>query len=224
MIFSTTAGLPDAIALISAYVRAPLSRSSAAPDRRFSAHHLLDKARLGFQRLPHVRIEGALGHIAVDLHLFVRVALAQYSPFTLLDVARAPWRIEVMKCHKPSLDVGAGAHLFGGPEKYPHSARIHAIKEHLLGGVGLRVMDECNLSRRNARGDELRPDVVVNVESLGIGRGEVAEDELCRAVVPSVVPDFEDSRNRAINLGVLWLAQCLAGRGACPAPLCAPRL
>jgi hypothetical protein len=27
------------------------------PDRRFTAHNLVDKARLGFQRLPHVRVE-----------------------------------------------------------------------------------------------------------------------------------------------------------------------
>ena len=91
------------------------------PDRCFTAHHLMDKAGLGFERLPHVRIEGALRHIAVDLHLFVRVALAQYPPFTLLDVARAPWRIEVMKRDEPSLNVGAGAHLFGGAEQYPNS-------------------------------------------------------------------------------------------------------
>ena len=29
-------------------------------NRRFSPHHLLDEAGLGFQRLPHVRIERAL--------------------------------------------------------------------------------------------------------------------------------------------------------------------
>ena len=92
-------------------------------DRRFSAHHLMDKARLGFQRLPHVGVEGTFRDVAVDLHLFVRVALAQYPAFALLDVARAPWRVEVMKCHKPSLNVGAGAHLFGGAEQDADSAR-----------------------------------------------------------------------------------------------------
>jgi hypothetical protein len=101
------------------------------PDRRFAAHNLLDKACLGFQRLPHIRVEGALCHIAVDLNLFVRIALSQDSPLTLLDIARAPRRVEVMECHKPSLHVGAGTHLFRGAEKYPHSARIDAIKEHL---------------------------------------------------------------------------------------------
>src|SRR5947209_6464641 len=59
------------------------------PHRCFSAHYLMDKASLGLQRLPHIRIEGTLRDIAVDLHLLVRVALAQYSPLSLLDVPRA---------------------------------------------------------------------------------------------------------------------------------------
>src|SRR5579862_2375978 len=120
------------------------------PDRRFTAHNLVDKARLGFQRLPHVRVEGALGHIAVDLYLFISVALTQYPAFTLLDIAWAPWCIQMMKRHKPSLHVGSGAHLFSRPEKYPHPARIHSIKKHLLGGISLCVMNESNLSGRNA--------------------------------------------------------------------------
>src|SRR5947209_5319763 len=74
------------------------------PHRCFSTHHLMDKASLGFERLPHVCIEGAFRHITVDLDFCVHVALAQYSPFTLLDVPRAPRCIEVMKSHEPSLD------------------------------------------------------------------------------------------------------------------------
>ena len=106
------------------------------------------------------------GDVAVDLNLFIRVALAQYPAFPLLDVARAPWRIQVMKCHETSLNVGAGAHLFGRTEQYAHSARIHAIEKHLLGGVGLGVMDERDLAGGNARCDELRTDIVVNIESF----------------------------------------------------------
>jgi len=71
---------------------------------------------LVFERLPHVCVKRTFRDVAVDLNLFIRVALAQYPPFPLLNVPRAPGRIEVMECHKTSLNVGAGAHLFGRTE------------------------------------------------------------------------------------------------------------
>ena len=138
--------------------------------------------------------------------------MAQDSPLSLLDVSRAPGCVEVMKSHEPSLDIGACPHLFGGAEKYPNPAPIHAVKQQPLGGVGICVVNERDLLRWNAGGDQLRPNVGVDVEFLGIRSRQVAEDELCRALVPSVAPNLDDPRNRPVDLAVgrrlnAWLNQ-----------------
>ena len=116
--------------------------------RGFSPHHLLDEAGLGFERLPHVGVEGPFGDVAEDLNLFVRVSLAQDPAFPLLDIARSPGRIQVMKRDEPPLNIRAGAHLLGRSEQYPNSPGVHRIEEQLLGCVRLGVMDERDLARR----------------------------------------------------------------------------
>ena len=135
-------------------------------NRRFSPHHLLDEAGLCFQRLPHVGIEGPFRNIAVNLNLFIRVSLAQNPPFPLLDIARSPGCIQVMKRDEPSLNIRAGAHLLGRSEQYANSPGIYRIEKKLLGGVRLGIMDECDFARGNTRRDELRTDIIVNIESF----------------------------------------------------------
>ena len=56
----------------------------------------------------------------------------------------------MMKRHKASLHVGAGAHLFSGADQDPYPAGIHAIEQHFLVGIGVGVMDEGDLRVRNA--------------------------------------------------------------------------
>ena len=135
-------------------------------NRSFSPHHLVDEAGLCFERLPHVGVEGPFGDVAVDLNLFIRVALAQNPAFPLLDIARSPRCIQVMERDEPSLNIRAGAHLLGRSEQYAYSPRVHRIEKQLLGRVRLGVMDERDLAGGNARVDELRTDIVVNVESF----------------------------------------------------------
>ena len=62
-------------------------------------------------------------------------------------------------------------------------------------------MDERDLRGRDTRLDELRTDIVINVESFRIGRRKVAEDELsasARFCVAFQIAD--DASNGAINL------------------------
>ena len=115
-------------------------------NRRFTAHHLLDKAGLGFQRLPHVLVKGTFSDITEDLNLLVCIALAQYPPFPLFNIARTPGRIQVVKCHETSLDIFAPAPIFSvEPSRMRNSTGIHTIEKDLLGRVSFRIMNECNL-------------------------------------------------------------------------------
>ena len=63
---------------------------------RLPAHHLLDEARLGLQRLPHITVKASFRHVPEDLHFFALVALAQDASFALFDVTGTPRRIKVM--------------------------------------------------------------------------------------------------------------------------------
>jgi len=83
-----------------------------------------------------------------------------------------------MQRHEASLDVGAGAHFLGGAQQHADSTGIYAVEQILLCGVGLRVMDECDFSRWDAGSDELRPDILINIKSVRIRRGKIAENKL----------------------------------------------
>ena len=59
-------------------------------NRRFAGHNLRYKFLLGFYQLIQVGIEGALGDIAVNVHLRIFVALPDNAPLPLLKVGRTP--------------------------------------------------------------------------------------------------------------------------------------
>jgi hypothetical protein len=77
---------------------------------RVAVHHLGDEAAFRFQRPPHAGVEAALGDIAENAHVFIRVALAEDAALTLLDVGGSPRRVEVMQGHEALLHIGAFAH------------------------------------------------------------------------------------------------------------------
>ena len=63
-------------------------------------------------------------------------------------------------------------------------------------------MDISDFLGRDAFGDELVADVVIDVELVGIRSGEVAKDELCRAPVPPFFPTAVNILDRTAYLGV----------------------
>jgi hypothetical protein len=75
--FSITAGLPEAIALISALSEGAAFQVLGGADGGVTAHDLLGEAGLGFVCLPHIGVEGTFGDVAVKFDFRVRVALAQ---------------------------------------------------------------------------------------------------------------------------------------------------
>ena len=138
--------------------------------RGVPAHHLLDKAGLGFQGLPHIGIKGAFRHVAVNPHLGVQIPLPQNAPLALLNVARAPGGIQMVQGGKAALHVRAGAHLLGRADENAYPASVDGVKQVHLGGVGISVVNEGNLVLRNTSGDEPRTQLIVYVESCGVRR------------------------------------------------------
>ena len=146
-------------------------------------HHLGDEPGLGLQGLPQVGVEGLLGDVPVDLHLGIRVALAQDAALALLDVRRTPRGVEMMQRDQALLHVGAGAHLLGAAEEDADLAGAHVAEQLQLGGVAVVVLDELDVAGGNAAGQQLVPHVLIDREALAAGRdGQVAEDQLGRAL------------------------------------------
>ena len=81
---------------------------------------------------------------------------------------RPPRCIQVMKRGEPSLNISAGPHLLGRSEQYPYTTGVHSVEEQFLRYVTIGVMDKRDLACGDARSDELRTDIVINVESSRI--------------------------------------------------------
>src|SRR6202044_594549 len=110
---------------------------------------------------------------------------------------------EVMERYEPLLNVCACAHLLSRSKQHPNPPRVDRIEEQLLGGISLGVVDKRDLVGGDARFDQLRTDIIVNIKSFRIGRRKIAKDQLGGPLVLSRVPNPDDAGNREINLGLL---------------------
>ena len=64
-------------------------------------------------------------------------------------------------------------------------------------------MNERDFAGGDASSEQLRTNIVVDIESFRIGRGKVAKDELSRTLILSRVPNLDDAGDGKINLGLL---------------------
>ena len=83
-----------------------------------------------------------------------------------------------MQGSQTPLHVRAGTHLLGRADQDAYAPRVNRIEQYFLLGVALRVVNEGDLARRNAHFRQSRPYLVVNVETIRMGRRQVAEHEL----------------------------------------------
>ena len=65
--------------------------------RTFAGHDLPDELLLGFQKLPHIAVEGRFCDITVFIHLGIGVALANHTPVALLNVRGFPPTVQMMR-------------------------------------------------------------------------------------------------------------------------------
>ena len=112
--------------------------------------YLLDEAGLRFQRLPHIGIERAFCDVAENAYLRVQIALTQDAPLALFNVARAPWRVEMMQRHETTLHIGASTHLLGRADENAHPSCIHRIEKPHLRAVSIGIVNEGDLLWRDA--------------------------------------------------------------------------
>ncbi len=94
---------------------------------------------------------------------------------------------------KAALDVGACSHLFGGADEDADPAGVHGAKEIHFRDVAVGVVDEGDLVLRNSAFNEAGADFLINIETGRMRRGEVAENELSRALASGRLPDGADA-------------------------------
>ena len=140
-------------------------------DRAVVVAQLLDAARLVLKDLPASGVVGLFRRVAPDENLEpIRVAGIQIvvpaddAAFALLQVAGAPWCVDVMQSHQALLHVGTGAQLRRRTQKEADRSGIYRSEQLGLGNGGSVVVDECNLALRHALGHKFGLDVVVDRE------------------------------------------------------------
>ena len=110
----------------------------------------------------------------------VEVALAQDAAVALGDVGGPPGRVQVVQGDGPVLDVGADAHLLGGPDQDGDPAGAAGGEQLGLVPVGLGLVDEPDRLAGQAAGGELVAELVVGVPAWS-GGAQVAEHQLQRS-------------------------------------------
>ena len=97
-------------------------------------------------------------------------------PQSTTQIGRLPRAVEVMQHYEPVLHIRPVAHLEGGADEDAHFALPRLRDKLFLARFRARVVDERYLAFRHPALDELRLNVVVDVETpVAAWRGEVAE-------------------------------------------------
>jgi len=115
----------------------------------------------------------------MNLHLGIRIALTQDAALTLLDIGRAPRRVEMLQGNQALLHVGTGPHLLRAAKEDADLAGAHVAEQLQLRGIAVVVLDELDFASGDAPSNELVSHVFIHREALAAGRnGQVAEDQL----------------------------------------------
>ena len=116
--------------------------------------------------MPHELVEGALRDVTVlayrDAPFLVLVSLPDEPTVALLNVRRLPGCIEVMNSVEAFLHVESGSRLAGRTDKHPNLPAVHVLRELLLLGIGVVVMDEGDFAGRDTTSKEFIPNVLVH--------------------------------------------------------------
>ena len=161
-------------------------------NRRFTGHDLADKFLLALHKLVKVGVEGALGDIAVNVHLRVFVALPDDAPLPLLKVGRTPRTIKVVQGDELLLTVGASAHALGAAQQDTHLTAPHLAEQVFLLYLALGVVDEGDLVFGNTQFQQFCVNIIINAESAVIlWGGQVAKNHLGGTLVSGAPPDLK---------------------------------
>ena len=113
------------------------------------------------------------------MHVRIHVALPHNAPRSLLQIARPPWRIQIMQSDQSVLNIGACSKFLCAAKQNPHLSAPDLGEQILLFDFRIRVMDELNLLFRNPACNQFVPDIVIDVKrTVPMRRGQVTEHKL----------------------------------------------
>ena len=182
---------------------------------RFGGHNLRNELLLVLQGLIQICVEGSLCHILIHLHFFVLIALTDDTTVSLGHIGRTPPHIQVVNCNQFVLDVGSCTHLCGTTKQHTHLTGTNLGKEVFFLCFGVCIMDECDFLRRYSVCNQLRFNVIVDIERTIILRsGEVTEHKLSQLICLTILPDAENISHTGIQfavrvIGEQWVHQSL---------------
>ena len=159
---------------------------------------------LAFHHLVQVRIKGVLGHIGVNVHFGILVALADDAALPLLKVSGTPRAVQMVQGDEPLLDVSARAHFLGGANQDAHLTGAHFAEQLLLLRFRFGIVDVGNLVGGDAPGKQQVFERVIGIEpAVVLGRGQVAKHHLRGAVHRRALPDGIDVLGAGVYLAGL---------------------
>ena len=133
-------------------------------NRALGGHDLADELLLALHKLIEVAVEGVLGHIGVDIHLRILVALPDDAAFPLLQIRRTPGTIQMMECHQLSLDIRACSHFLRRTKEHPDLSGADLAEEFLLLGLSFCRVDIGDLFSGDSFLNELFSEIVIYIE------------------------------------------------------------
>ena len=107
-----------------------------------------------------------------------------------------------MQSNELALHIGASPHTFGRTEQDPHSSTVDLIEQRRLRRVGVGFMNEGDFMRGNAEADQTIFDSPIDMELVGMGRGQVTKGKLGRFGIRSFFPYLVDLVDDEIDLGL----------------------
>ena len=117
-------------------------------NRRFGGHDLRDKFLLILQGLVQICVEGSLGHILIDLNLFILVALTDDTTVSLGHIGRTPAYIQMVNRYQFVLYIGSCAHFLRTAKQHTHLSGTNLGKEFFLLCFGICIMNKGNFLGR----------------------------------------------------------------------------
>ena len=172
--------------------------------------------------MPEVRIKRCLRDIAENRYLRIHIALTDYTSSPLFQITRTPRTVEIMQRNQPVLHVGPCSHLGSAAHEHAHLTGAYLREQLLLLDLRIGFMDEGNLPGRHTVGDELFPNVIIDVEGVllrgiigkkgfasalrssycthTLGRGNITEDELGQFIFLTSLPDAQDVADTGVDL------------------------
>ena len=194
-----------------------------------AARQLANEFLLVLQYAPVISVEGALGDILENFHLFEIIAAPQDTTLPLLNVGWPPGTIDVVECRQTLLAVGARPHFCSRAEENAYLTLSDICEQFCFLIFGFGLVYERDLLFRYAHSDQLCPDILIDILERGhfvctvlllrhldrtciSGCRQVAENHLCTFLLRRVLPHLIHVLNAHIDLAFRVIRQVRIGQ------------